>query len=148
MAYVWPFLIYLLVTYVISYVIVEFGQRFYYDEVTPYVALKVLGGAVIMAVFLTWTRSSFETMFTADVARTALTAIAWAGVFILIYRFQPLHGALIALGAVLLVPGIATIAVDSLTKTQPDPRTQFTTPSKALRKGTAVNVAPIQPPAK
>ncbi|HEY2158778.1 MAG TPA: hypothetical protein VGH33_24315 [Isosphaeraceae bacterium] len=120
---IWQFLLYTFICFVISFVLVEYGQRYLYDEVTPYVGLKVLGGAVVMGALLTWTKSSFDTMFTADLPYTALVAIVWAGVFVLAFRFQPVHGALFALAAVLLLPGLATIAVESVMRPSPNPAT-------------------------
>ena len=126
---IWQFLLYTFICFVVSFILVEYGHKYLYDEVTPYVALKVLGGAVIMGALLTWTKSSFDTMFTADVPYTALMALVWAGIFILIYRFQPAHGAVFALVAVLLLPGLATIAVQSVTAPRVNPAT--VTPGKA-----------------
>jgi hypothetical protein len=121
-----------------------------YDEVTPYVGLKVLAGAAVMGGLLTWTKSSFDTMFTADLPYTALTAIIWAGVFILVYRFQPVHGAMFALAAVLLLPGLATIAVESVMRPPPNPATVTRGREKPPRKslgGPPQAVAP-EPAAK
>lgn len=142
---IWAFLIYLLTTFVVSYILVEYGQKYLYDEVPPLVGLKVAGGAAIMAATLTWLRPTFDTMFTQTFPHTALMALVWVGVFILIYRFQPWHGAAFALAAVLLLPGLATMAVQGMTGPKVDPRTQFTTPAKPLRKGSAVNLEPAKP---
>jgi hypothetical protein len=128
------FLLYTFICFVVSYILVEYGQRYLYDEVTPYVGLKVLGGAAVMGAVLTWTRSSFDTMFTADVPYTALMALLWAGVFILAYRFQPLHGALFALAAVLLLPGLATIAVEGTMKPSVNPATVSRGREKPIRR--------------
>ncbi len=144
---IWAFLIYALTSYVASYVLVEYGQKYLYDEVTPLVALKIGAGAIIMAGSLTWLRPSFDTMFTQYLPQTMLMAIVWVGVFIFLYRFQPWHGAAFAIAAALLLPGLATMAVQGMTTPRPDPRTQFTTPAKTLRKGSAVNLAPTPTPA-
>lgn len=145
---IWAFLLYTFIAFVVSYIIVEYGQKYLYDEVTKYVGLKVLAGALVMGGLLTWTRSSFDTMFTADLLRTALMAIAWVGVFILIYRFQPGHGAMFALAAVLLLPGLATIAIQSVTKPAVNPATVSRTIQKPIRKSLGGSVPEPHPAAK
>jgi hypothetical protein len=144
---IWAFLLYTFICFVISFILVEYGQKYLYDEVTPYVGLKVLGGAAVMGAFLTWTRSSFATMFTSDLPYTALMAIAWAGVFILIYRFQPLHGAAFALAAVLLLPGLASIAVEGMMRPSVNPATVPRTTAKPLRKAIGGGAPPAAEPA-
>ena len=144
MGVVLPFLVYAMIMFVVSYIFVEYGHKYLYDEVPPRVALKVALGALVMAAVLTWTRTSFETMFTADIHWTALLMLVWAGVFILIFQFQPLHGASLALVAALLVPGLATIAVQGVTTSRPDSSRQRAAPNKPYRKpmgGTPVPVA-------
>ena len=143
MVFVWSFLIYSVILFVVSYILVEYGQKYLYDETPPYMALRVGIGAMVMAAILTWTRSSFETMFTFDIYKTTLLAMVWIGVFILIYQFQPLHGASIALAAALLIPGLATIAVQGLTSTRPTTAAQNSPPKKAYRKP----VGPVPGPA-
>lgn len=139
------FLLYSFICFVVSFILVEYGQKYLYDEVTPHVALKVGGGALLMGVLLTWTKSSFDTMFTADLPYTALMAIAWAAVFILCFRFQPLHGAVFALVAVLLLPGLATIAVQSVTTPRPNPAT--VTPGRAKPPRKSLGAPPPTPEA-
>ncbi len=142
---IWSFLIYTFICFVISFVLVEYGQRYLYDEVTPYVGLKVLGGAVVMGALLTWTKSSFDIMFTADLPYTALMAIVWAGVFILAFRFQPVHGALFALAAVLLLPGLATIAVEGVMRPSPNPATVSRGKEKPPRKALGGPIQAVAP---
>lgn len=137
------FLLYTFIAFVVSYILVEYGQKYLYDEATPYLALKVLAGALVMGALMTWRRSSFDTMFTADLPYTALMAIAWAGVFILIFRFQPVHGAMFAVATVLLLPGMATIVVQSVTTPRPNPATVPRTTSKPIRK--AIGTPPPAP---
>jgi hypothetical protein len=131
---IWQFLLYTFICFVVSYILVEYGQKYLYDETTPYIGLKVLGGALLMGAMLTYTKSSFDTMFTAEIPYTALLAIAWAAIFILCFRFQPVHGAVFALVAVLLLPGLATIAVESVTSTRPNPATVTPGRVKPVRK--------------
>ena len=77
------------------------------------------GSSLIMAIFLTWLRPSFETMFTNNIAWTVLEGIIWFGVFTLIFRFHPAHGAALGLLSMLIIPAAATLGVDSLTKPSP-----------------------------
>ena len=46
-AILWPFLIYWLVMFVVSYIAVEVGQDQFYDEVTPHAGLKVTVGSFL-----------------------------------------------------------------------------------------------------
>ena len=148
MAVIWAFVLYALMLFVVSYILVEYGQKYLYDEVTPYAALKVGAGSLILAGLLTWTRSSFETMFTADFARTLLIMLVAVVTFVLIYRFQPLHGLGFGVVLILLLPGLASMVVQSVTTPAPDPRTVSSTPAKPLRKGTGVITTPPAAPAK
>jgi hypothetical protein len=113
-AVVWPFLIYYLALFVACYVLVEYGQYFLYDEATPHFAAKVALGAAILAGLMTWIRPGFATMFTSDITGTVLLGIAWFGVFVLIYRFHPWHGAGIGLAAMVLLSGTIGLVVDSM----------------------------------
>jgi hypothetical protein len=142
---IWQFLLYTFICFVVSFILVEYGQRYLYDEVTHYVGPKVLGGAAIMGATLTWTKSSFETMFTNDILFTALMAIVWAGVFILCYRFQPVHGALFALATILLLPGLATIAVEGMTRPSANPATVTRGREKPIRRTLGGGAPPTAP---
>ncbi len=113
-AIVWPFLVYYVLIFVACYIIVEFGQDLFYGEPTPGHGWKVALGALILASLLTWTRSNYATMFTDDFKWTALQAIAWSGVFVLVFRFHPWHGLGIGLATMLLLTGTATLVVDSM----------------------------------
>jgi hypothetical protein len=146
-----PFLVYYLVIFAVNYIVVEYGQYFLYDEATPAKGLKVALGSLILASFLTWTHSSFATMFTDDIGKTVLQAILWFGVFVLIYRFHPWHGGGIALATMLIFAGMATLVVDSLT--QPKTTARIDTqapPSKPPRRSFYNNATPAKtdaPPA-
>ena len=113
-AIVWPFLIYYILAFVACYIIVEFGQDFFYGEPTPGHTWKVALGAVILAATLTWTKSNYATMFTDDFKWTALQGIVWFAVFVLVFRFHPWHGLGIGLAAMVLLTGTATMVADSL----------------------------------
>src|SRR3954471_9716913 len=115
-AMIWPFLIYWLVMFVLSYIAVEIGQDQLYDEATPMAGLKVACGSFLLAAMLTYFRPTFESMFTTNIAWTVFQAIVWCGVFILIYQFHPWHGLAIALPLMLITSGFATMGVESVTK--------------------------------
>src|SRR5215212_1550443 len=118
-AIVWPFLIYWLALFVACYTIVEVAQDQLYDEVTPMAWLKVGLGSLLLAALLTWLRTSYDTMFTSDLPWTVLQAIAWFVVFTLVFQFHPQHAAVIGIGAMLLIPGLASMGVESITKPTP-----------------------------
>ena len=132
LSYLWPFLIYASICFGVSFMLIEYGQKYLYDEMPSYTALRAVGGGLILGGVLTATHSSFDTMFTEKILLTLLLPIAFAGVFILLYRFQPIHGAAFALAAVLVLPGIATLAVDSLL--QPRPASRDTVESAAEKR--------------
>ncbi len=135
-ALIWPFLIYYLLLFVACYIIVEYGQVYLYDEATPGRGAKVALGALILAAMLTWTRSNYATMFTDDFLWTALQAIVWFAVFVLVFRFHPWHGGGLGLAAMLLITGTATIAVDSMLA-----------PKSTQRIDTRAVIKPIRRPA-
>lgn len=114
-AYAWPFLVYWLILFVACSVVTEYGQTYLYDETTPRAGLKLLFGTMILAALLTRTRTSYETMLTSELGWTVIQAIVWFGVFTLILQFQPWHGGVIGIATMLLVAGIATLGVESLT---------------------------------
>jgi hypothetical protein len=146
---IWPFLIYWLVLFVVCFVVVEFGHDQLYDEVTPHAGLKVAGGSLLLAILLTALRyydrpASFESMFTTNIIWTLFQAIVWAGVFILVFQFHPWHGLGLSLVTMLLVSGLATMGVDSLTKPSAGTTaTRSTVPHQPVRQ----SVAPGAPPA-
>lgn len=118
-AIVWPLLIYWLVFFVACYAACEVGQDFFYDEVNANVGLRSFVGSFILAAVATWVRPSYDTIFTANVAWTMLQALVWVGVFIFILEFHPWHGLGLSLVIMVLVSGLATMGVDSLTKSTP-----------------------------
>lgn len=142
---IWTFLISYLVLFVVCYVVVEFGQNFFYDEVTPNSGLKVTLGALILAAMLTWTRSNFATMFTGEFAYTVLQAILWVGVFILVFRFHPWHALGLALATMVLFTGITTIAVDSMLAPKPAGRINVRESNQPLRRPSYGIPAPASP---
>lgn len=113
---VWPLLVYWLLLFVACYVVVEYGQNLLYDEVTPHAFPKIAGGSLILAGLLVYSRTSYDTMVTSELGLTVIQAVVWFGVFVLVFRFQPLHGGIVGMVMMALVAGLATIAVDSLSK--------------------------------
>jgi hypothetical protein len=146
--YVWPFLIYYLLIFVVSYIVVDYGQYYFYDEVTASAPAKVALGALILAAILTKTHSNFATMFTSDIASTVILAIAWSGVFILIYRFQPWHGFGLAMATLLIFAGMATLVVDSMLTPRSTQRYDTTKEYKPVRgPASGVTIQPKPAPA-
>jgi hypothetical protein len=134
-AILWPFLIYWVAMFVACSTVLEVGQYQLYDEVTPRSGLKVTAGSFVLAALLTWLRPSFDTMFTSDIAWTLLQAIVWSGVFILVFQFQPPHGALLGTLTMLVVSGLATMGVQSLTTPRPAlPSIRSLSTPKAIRQ--------------
>jgi hypothetical protein len=146
MSLIWAFLLYWLVLFAACFIVVEYGQGFLYDEATSYVWPRVAVGSLLLALLLTYTHTSFDSMLTTDIGWTVLQSIVWFGVFTLIFRFQPQHGAVVGVVTMLLITGLATMAVDSLGQTiRPvekekirvfDPKTQ------GLRKSMPAPAAP------
>ena len=134
LGYVWPFLIYYLIIFVVSYIVMEYGQNYFYDEVTSGAGAKVALGTLILAGFLTATRSNFATMFTDNLPSTVFLAIAWVGVFILIYRFQPWHGFGLAIATLLIFAGMSTLVVDSMLSPRPAGRIDTAVENKPVRR--------------
>ena len=128
------FAIYFFVLFVACFIVVSQGQDTLYDEATPGAAPKVLLGSFILAVALTWTHSSFATMFTDDFGKTAIQGILWFGVFTLIFRFHPWHGLGIGLATMLIITGLATMGVDSLLSKTPTERFETKAISTPIRR--------------
>src|SRR4051812_26918362 len=90
------FMVYWLGVFVGCYVVIEIGQDQLYDEVTPRIGLKVVGGSLLLAGMLTLfyrmdLPTSYESMFTTNIMWTVLQAIVWFGVFMLVFQFHPWH---------------------------------------------------------
>lgn len=111
-----PFLIYWAVFWVACLGVMELFQDWFYDEVTPHSLWKAMGGSCLLAAAATYFRPSFETLFTSNLAWTLLQAIIWFGVFTLILQFHPMHALGVGLVTMVLISGLATLGVDSLTK--------------------------------
>lgn len=142
------FALYWIILFVVCFAVVEYGQNYFYDEATPSAGLKVAAGSAILAALLTWTRTEFHTMFTADLLRTILLAIVAFGVFTLIFQFQPWHALPIGLVSVLLISGTATMAVQSFSDRNRPLASEGRAAAKPLRGTTKVNPPPTLPGAK
>ncbi len=143
----WPLLIYWLVYYVACYSACEVGQDQFYDEVTPHVGLKVALASFILAALATWLQPSYFSMFTNNFAWTVLQAIVWFGVFVLILQFHPWHALAISLVCMVLVSGLATMGVESLTKTGPNLPGRTRTNNLPVRKSLNGTTLPSGSPA-
>ncbi len=135
--YLWPFLIYYVIVFVVSYIVVEYSQNYLYDEAPPGLASKVALGTLLIAGFLTWSRSNLATMFTEQFAPTFFLAIVWVGVFILIYRFQPWHGFGLGLATMLIFAGMSTLVVNSMLSPRPPGRLDTSVEYKPIRRPTS-----------
>lgn len=152
MSWILAFVIYWLVLFVACYLVTEYGQANLYDEVVSYIWPRSIVASLILAAVLTRAHTSFDTILTDGIGWTIGQAVLWFLVFMLILRFQPLHAAVLGVITMVLVIGLATMAVDSLHETiqptarekQPvfDPKDK----SKLLRK-TAPG-SPTQPSGK
>lgn len=108
------FLIYWIILYVACYIIIEYGQTYLYDEATPGLPIKVAIGSFVLALVLTWRRTSFESMFSSDLAFTVGQAILWFLVFTFVFRFHPQHAAAIGVLAFVILAGASTLAIRSM----------------------------------
>ena len=141
------FAIYYVVLFVVCFFVVSQGQDALYDEATPGFEWKVAVGSLLLALLLTWTRSSFATMFTDEIGKTVLQAIVWFGVFVLIFRFHPWHGAGIGLATMLIVTGLASLAVESLFAPKSTQRFEAQQVAKPIRRPAYAAPQPTQAPA-
>jgi hypothetical protein len=144
-AIIWPFLIYWMVFFVTCYVACEVGQDQFYDEVTKNVGIRVTVGSFILAALATWIRPSFDTIFTDNIAWTALQAIVWFLVFLFILEFHPWHALALSLVSMVLVSGLASMGVDSLTKPGPPPGPVRARPSNIPIRKSLTPTAPAEP---
>ena len=139
------FVTYWLILFVACYIVTEYAQKYLYDEATPRLGLKLALGTTILAALATYFRPTYDTMFTTDIAWTILQAIAWFLVFLFILSFHPPHALGLGLAMMVLVAGMASLAVDSLRGDAPNAaRRQIRAPSKPLRRPAAS--APTTPP--
>jgi hypothetical protein len=152
--FIWPLLIYWLATFVVCYILVEIAQDQLYDEVTPRAGLKVAAGSFVLALLLTTLRAygfaaSFDSMFTTNIGWTLLQGVVWFVVFTLIFQFHPWHALGLGVVTMLLVPGLATMGVESILATPAPPSTtaRVFLPTDPVRQSLAPAAAVGQPKA-
>lgn len=114
MFWLWIFLLYWLLLFVASYIVTEFGQNYFYDEVTSFATLKVGGATLLMAAGLTWWDPSSVDIFVSDIANLAMLAIAGFVLFCLMIRFHAPHALMVGPLTVVIVAFTAAMAIDSL----------------------------------
>jgi hypothetical protein len=134
MALLITFLVYWMIFFVVCYVVVDYAQKYLYDEATPALGLKLALGTLLFAILATWLKPSFDTMFTSAIAWTAIQALVWMGVFILVFRFHPHHGAGLGLATMVLVTGLAALAIDSMNGQVPEAARREINKSVPLRR--------------
>jgi hypothetical protein len=110
---------YWLILFVACYITVEYAQGYLYDETTPAAGVKVAAGSLILAAVLTYFRTRYDTMLTSELRWSVLQIILWFGVFTLVLRFHPVHAFVIGAVAFVIVSGAATLAIDSLSGSNP-----------------------------
>ena len=128
-----PFFIYFALLFVICYAVSEFAQDYLYDESTPHLGLKTVAAAAILAAVLTYTHSSYDTMFTERIHLTAFQAVVWFAVFTLVLRFHPPHAAAIGIVTMMLCAGLTTLAVDGLTRSNNRTFAEVRSPTRPQR---------------
>ncbi|MBY0396091.1 MAG: hypothetical protein K2X91_06410 [Thermoleophilia bacterium] len=110
------FLVFWLIFFVAHLTAIEIAGDQFYDEVVPHSAARAAVGSAALAALGAWCRPTFDTMFTNDIAWTLLQAIAWFLVFLFVYQFHPWHALGVSLVTMVLVSGLASLGVDSLTR--------------------------------
>lgn len=133
MFWLWTFLIYFVIFYVALYVISEFAQNYFYDELTPKAWLKVATAAAVLAGLLTWRDPVLVDMFTSRIGETALLAIVGFVLFALALRFHPQHAAMIGPVAVVFLAAVTALAVES-----------FADRGQSLNKDRRIRVEPLR----
>lgn len=129
-----PFLMYWLFLFIALYMVAEYGQYYIFESALPYNAPRALAGGFILALILLWTRTSFDTMLTSGIGTTVIQGIAWFLVFTFVLQFPPVYGAALGVATMLLIPGLATMAVDSLSRPVLKDGPTLSRPSQPLRK--------------
>jgi hypothetical protein len=148
-----PLVINWLVLFVALYVVTEYGHYYLYEQGPPYLAGRAAGGALVLALMLLWRPVSFDTMFTSKIHETVLHGIAWFLVFMFVLRFHPWHAAGLGVATMLLVPGLAFLAVDSFNRSRGRNPIPVRQPSKPFRQtipatpGPPPVMKPAEPPA-
>jgi hypothetical protein len=142
------FLFYWLIMFVACFAVVEYGQTYFYDEATPGSGWRVAIGSALLAIYLTWFRPEYHTMFTVYLGYSVVLAIVGFAIFTLLFRFNPWHGFPLGVATVLLVSGLATMGIDSFGNRNRPPSTIVQNPSKPLRHATKSPAPPAAAPGK
>lgn len=143
-----PFLVYWLILFVACYIVTDYGHYNLYDERPKLMGLRVLIASLILAGLLTWTRSSYDTMLTSEIHWTILQAIIWFLVFMFVLLFHPPHAVTLGVITMLLITGLASMGVDSLTRTDRRPHHDLNRPSKPYRQTMPANPGATAPTTK
>lgn len=145
-ALILSFLLNWVILFLACYMVTEFGQNYFYDEPTPGLGWKVALASAILAAVLSWTKTSYDTMFTSDIGWTVLLGIVAFVVFLFVLQFHPMHAFAIGVLTILIIGGLATLAVDSF-KSRSRPLQEIARPAKPIRKavGPSVKSAPPEP---
>lgn len=144
MFWLWTLLIYWLVLFAACWMVMEFGQKHYYDEVTPYGPLKAAGATLALAAGLAWWHPSSIDMLTGEIYGTALLGIAAFVLFVVVLQFHPPHALLLGPAIVILVAIASAMAVESIEKSGGAPRERPVPPSqRTVRKSAGTVASPI-----
>ena len=150
MFWLWTFLIYWLLFYVSTYIIVEVGQNYFYSELTPHAWAKVGVATLALAAGMTWWDPSSRDMLADDFGRTLMLAVAAFVLYTVALRFHPPHALLLGPLVAVIVAFTSAMAIDSLKngdrvarKDRPLPASQRT-----IRKATAGSFSAPEQPSK
>lgn len=113
MFWVWSLLIYWVVFFVALYVVAEFAQNYFYDELTPRAGLKVAWASLVLATLLAWRHPTMIDMFTSRFGETLMLGIVGFVLFTLALRFHPPHALLLGPATVVLVAALVSLAIES-----------------------------------
>ena len=150
MFWLWTFLIYGLLFYVATYIIVEVGQNYLYSEITAHAWAKVGVVSLALAAALTWWDPSSREMLADDFGRTVMLAIAAFVLYTLALRFHPPHALMFGPLVVVVVAFTSAMAIDSLKNGDRVVRKDRPPPASArtIRKSSPGSIALPEQPVK
>ncbi len=114
MFWLWTLLIYGLLFFVATYIVVEVAQKYFYDEVVKYSGLRIGAISLLLAGALTWWNPSSLDLVTVELGRTALIAVAAFVLYVVGLQFHPQHALLTGPATIVLVSLAAAMACESL----------------------------------
>ena len=129
-----PFVFYWLLLFAVCFIAVEYGQTYFYDEATPSAALKVTLGSAILAIILTVTRPSYDKMITSNILERSSWRSRRSWCSHSCFGSTPWHGAALGIGSILLLAGMATMALESFQNRNVQPSMITKYPSKPIRQ--------------